>query len=276
MRFSNLYQSILTEIVLVTLKSRPPLLVPSHRSTHPQPNWNSPAELREVERAHVLAVLDSPRFADKSHRARRGPSCWMRAPTCARRPPYPTITRTRRHSSKPSNTARLSLEDSALSKTPVSSAGNSCGIIIKSIAIPGSRCTPPHPSTMVLRLRSAQSGSPPSTRHSWPTPSGSADGGPRAASARRPLPLPAAAPGRDLALSSPAHRGDYPPAGRRPQLTSPEPPLRPGRTNQNPWNPAHRARQPGNQARPEAETATRHSLRRTDQDRETSRLRCRG
>jgi hypothetical protein len=73
----------------------------------------------------------------------------------------------------------------------------------------------------------------------------------RATNARRPPPV--ATPRRDLALGRPAHCGDHPPAGSRPRLTRPESPLRPGKKPAGLRNPAHPARQPGTQARPEAE-----------------------
>ena len=92
----------------------------------------------------------------------------------------------------------------------------------------------------------------------------------RASGARRPP--PAAAPGRDLALGAPAHRGHHPPAGLRPRLTSPE---RPYDRKDNP-----RARGTPLTRRDSRETrhghrlksTTRRHLSHTHQDRETSRL----
>ena len=83
---------------------------------------------------------------------------------------------------------------------------------------------------------------------------------------------PAAAPVRDLALGAPAHRSDHPPAGLRPQLTSPDRPYDQEGQPQGPWNPAHPARQPGSQARPDSEMPPGHNPSQPDQDRETSRL----
>ena len=39
---------------------------PKPRSEGPRRSFHHPAELSEEERRHVLAVLDSPRFTDKS------------------------------------------------------------------------------------------------------------------------------------------------------------------------------------------------------------------
>src|SRR5712671_2975962 len=54
--------------------------------------------------------------------------------------------------------------------------------------------------------------------------------------------------------ASPAdHRRDQPPRHPRTRLTSPNRPYDQEGNHQGPWNPAHRARQPGRQARPDAE-----------------------
>ena len=79
----------------------------------------------------------------------------------------------------------------------------------------------------------------------------------RAPGPRRPA--SAAAPVRDLALGAPAHRSDHPPAGLRPQLTSPDRPYDQEGQPQGPWNPAHPARQPGSQARPDSEMPPGHN-----------------
>ena len=60
-----------------------------------------------------------------------------------------------------------------------------------------------------------------------------------------------------LALGHPDHHRDHPPASPRARLTSAKPPLRPGRTTEGQWNPAHPARQPGSQPRPDAENSKR-------------------
>ena len=73
----------------------------------------------------------------------------------------------------------------------------------------------------------------------------------RAPRPRRPP--PAAAPGRHAGRGPPDHRRDHPPRTPSHPADQPELSLRPGRTPQGPWNPAHPARQPGRQAdqRPE-------------------------
>ena len=71
--------------------------------------------------------------------------------------------------------------------------------------------------------------------------------------ARLQRPPPAAPPRRTLALGRRRHRRSHPAAGHRVRLTSRNHPCDTERNHQGPWNPARPARQPGSQARPDAE-----------------------
>jgi hypothetical protein len=92
----------------------------------------------------------------------------------------------------------------------------------------------------------------------------------RAPRPRRPS--PPAPPRRQLAMGPADRHRDHPPAGPHARLTSPNRPTHKERSHQGPWNPAHPARQPGYQARPDTEKQRPTRLRSPGQDHERSWL----